>query len=402
MTDPGAVAGIVLTYLRLLVLPWPARAYYTADQVGVSAATLLAAAAFVAACLVLPRVGGRRVGLWALAWTCAFLLPVCGLVPQDVVIAERFLYLPSVGVGLLVASAVDAWQQRAASRSWTVAAAVAALAVALGASAALRVQVWRDEPRLFAEMVRTSPRAAVPRNNLGRVLIDQKRFAEAELHLQEAVRLDPAYAEAHSNLGVLWGETGRLVEAAEAGETALRLKPEFIAARLNLVITYRQLGHCAHAIRVVETAPPVSASDPRLARQGALARAGCGSPAPAPADARDLSARGNAAADAGRTEEAAQLYRQALALDPADARTRNNLARALLKAGDEEAALRELREAVKLAPDYALARFNLGMVLARRGQSAEAARFLETVARDAAEPSLREAAQEALGRLRQR
>jgi len=394
-TDPVVVAGAIAKYLRLLVLPWPANAYYLPEHVRMGVTDAAMAVALVAACVAAGLRLRPRVGFWALVWTGVFLLPVAGFAPQDVVLAERFLYLPSLAVCAMAGIALSRVPARARDLS------IAAIVVALGVATFVRARTWRDDATLFAHMVRTSPGSAVARNNLARTLIDARRFPEAQAHLREAVRLDPVYAEAHSNLSLVQGETGALAEAAASGEAALRLRPELTAARVNLLITYRQLGRCADGVRVAGETPPRSLTDVRLARQLQLTQTASATAAP-PADAAALSARGNAAAGVGRQDGAVRLFTQAIEAAPGDFKTRNNRARSLLALGREDEALADLREAVRLEPGYALARLNLGMVLAGRGRMAEAAEQLGQVEKTSADPALREAAARALGRMRAR
>jgi tetratricopeptide (TPR) repeat protein len=394
-TDPAVVAGAVAKYLRLLVAPWPANAYYLPEHVRIGATDAALATLLVAGCVVAGLRLRARAGFWALVWTGVFLLPVAGFAPQDVVLAERFLYLPSLAVCAVAGLALAHVPARAHAL------ATAAIVMGLGAATFVRARAWRGEATLFAHMVDTSPASAVARNNLARTLIDTRRFDEAREHLREAVRLDPAYAEAHSNLSLVQGETGALAEAAASGEAALRLRPELTAARVNLLITYRQLGRCADGVRVASEAPPRSLTNARLARQLQLTQAACALPAPA-ADPAALSGQGNAAAAAGRHDEAVRLYTQAIEAAPGDFKTRNNRARSLLALGRQDEAISDLREAVRLDPGYALARLNLGMVLAGRGRMAEAAKELEDVEKTSADPALRDAAVRALARIRAR
>ncbi|UCG38874.1 MAG: glycosyltransferase family 39 protein, partial [bacterium] len=75
----GTVAGNLLTYLRFLLLPWPLAVYYPPGQPGVTATTVVAAAAFLALCLGLSGRRHRRMGLLGLVWTLGFLAPVSGV-----------------------------------------------------------------------------------------------------------------------------------------------------------------------------------------------------------------------------------------------------------------------------------------------------------------------------------
>ena len=70
---------------------------------------------------------------------------------------------------------------------------------------------------------------------------------------------------------------------------------------------------------------------------------------------------------AGRAEEAARLYRQAVEANPRRPDAHNNLAVALKAAGKIGPAIESYRRALKLDPSYATARFNLARALRETG-----------------------------------
>ena len=69
---------------------------------------------------------------------------------------------------------------------------------------------------------------------LGRALLGQQRFEEAEGHFREAIRLDPDFAEAHHDLGIAYARQGQMDQAVAELKQALRLRPDYPAALENL------------------------------------------------------------------------------------------------------------------------------------------------------------------------
>jgi tetratricopeptide (TPR) repeat protein len=90
--------------------------------------------------------------------------------------------------------------------------------------------------------------------------------------------------------------------------------------------------------------------------------------------------------DLGRRDEAADEYRQALAIHPRFARAHNNLANLLLLRGQADEAISQWREALAIDPRLASAHDNLGNVLLGSGQVDEAIAHLEKAV--ALEPGL--------------
>jgi len=118
------------------------------------------------------------------------------LFPIGVILAERMLFLPSVGVALLAgwaAAAAAQWPSR-----WRPLAVSLALAAVLGGSvhSAIESRVWMDNPTLFSTLATRAPTnfrapfALAEFNALG------GRFDVADTLFQRALALDPTQVPA--------------------------------------------------------------------------------------------------------------------------------------------------------------------------------------------------------------
>jgi len=146
---------------RLLLFPLALSADYSPDH-RTAVRSLLdgrLAVGVVALCLWALLLGlawrrGRKVEAFGLGWIPIAYSPVANLLfPIQILIAERTLYLPSVGLAL----AVGAMCRGLAGRRL---AAVGALVVVLGgARSALRVPVWRDQHSVALGLIRDAPRS---------------------------------------------------------------------------------------------------------------------------------------------------------------------------------------------------------------------------------------------------
>jgi tetratricopeptide (TPR) repeat protein len=99
----------------------------------------------------------------------------------------------------------------------------------------------------FREAIRLRPTYFEARHDLGRLLTDQNRFAEAATELKEAARLRPSHAPLLIDLGVALGRSGDVVGAVDALQQALRLQPDDPAI-------YNDLGMVAVSRRDFDTA----------------------------------------------------------------------------------------------------------------------------------------------------
>lgn len=149
---------VVLQYVRLFLFPAHLSADYSPNYLPVADSISLAGLVAIG---VLGIVGaaawraGRAAPIvtFSLGWIAVSLLIVSNLiVPSGILVAERALYLPSVGIAIL-----GAWL-------WQVApvrgAALATLIIILGAGAARSVTreiVWRSNATFFPALVRDAP-----------------------------------------------------------------------------------------------------------------------------------------------------------------------------------------------------------------------------------------------------
>lgn len=256
------------------------------------------------------------VGLWAF-WFLLGLLPVANLIPiPGMILAERWLYLPSVGACAL--GGWGAWTLYGRARRWvkqTWAVLVVLALALLGLRTFLWASAWRSEESVAQAIVATSPDSHVGRNNLGNVLLNQGKIAEAEIQLRESLRSKPTYFLAHNNLGIVLWKQGRDAEAEAEFREAIRCKPNYAEAHSSLGIT--------------------------LARRGEF-------------------------------PEAVRELREAIRLKPHLAEVHYNLGLALGRTGVPGEAEKAFREATRLDPSLADAYFNLGIALEEQGRIQEA------------------------------
>jgi protein O-mannosyl-transferase len=206
---PRILTALEVAARGLGLLLWPARlsADYSFDAIPlrtnpIGLAGLLALA--IAAGLAAAWWARRRAPLftWAAAFWFVLLLPVSNLiVPIGTIMAERLLYLPSLGAIALLALAGGALVARAPRWApWL----AAALVLALAGRTWARNRDWVDDRALFRAAVATEPRSVKARANLGAVLAKSERaddLVEAGRQYRAALAIAPAYLPALDGLG---------------------------------------------------------------------------------------------------------------------------------------------------------------------------------------------------------
>lgn len=252
----------LMLYLRLWYFPWPLNSYYMEHDLDVGLAAIAGIATTVLLVILAWRAGKGREAVAALCMAFIFLFPVMHLTPLwGAVAAERFLYLPSVGLTLVLSLSLAGLEERgrllrAASRGIVCGAIMAFIVLTVKG-----VRPWESNETFFARMLETSPRAPMAHQGMGDVLIRAGKHAHAESEYREAIRLQPDFVSAHLQLGIVCAMQGRPDEAREAFETALRIDPNRAGAHSNLgVLALSQRQYDAaivHLRRAVELDPDV-------------------------------------------------------------------------------------------------------------------------------------------------
>jgi hypothetical protein len=137
----------------------------------------------------------------AILWFFLWLAPTNSILPRLDVANDRQLYLAMLGPAFLVAHALGALTGRRGGVFPI--AAVAVLAIALGAATHLRNRVYLDEVAYWDDVAAKSPGNVRAFNNLGYVLALDGRNDEAEAAFRRALALAPEDVTAFVNLHLL-------------------------------------------------------------------------------------------------------------------------------------------------------------------------------------------------------
>ncbi len=244
LTRAAGMLTIVPEWARLLFWPAHLQGEYGPPAVSLTGAPLgsyLLGAALLVGALVLLAWGWYREKTLALGllWMAAALLPVSNLIaPTGVLLAERTLFLPSVGA-VLVAAIIAvrlASLLRATPVGLRVAAAAGiALIVAAGEQSAERATVWKTQSIFFAHLVDDAPRTYRAHYVASRFYYGEKRYPEALAEARAALALYRRDAHVHEQLGQVLRTMGRCEEAVPVLAEGVRLSPRETTVRSRLI-----------------------------------------------------------------------------------------------------------------------------------------------------------------------
>lgn len=221
--------------------------------------------------------------------------PVLQLVPAGpVAAADRFTYLPSIGISYLLARLTElpAIASSLRRHAWTailLGLLTTVFFVYLTRSTCL---IWKDSISLWQRAVAYAPANHIPNSHLGTSYLEAGNATEAIPHFTRALEINPEYAEAFQNRGYSYMMTGaddlaladferaiRLPQhndrpflhrgtlkhrqgdvrgAIEDYTKAIELNPALEAAYFNRAVARRQLGNLADALSDLERSRQLS------------------------------------------------------------------------------------------------------------------------------------------------
>jgi protein O-mannosyl-transferase len=228
------------------------------------------AAGLVLAALFGIAVTQRRERPWLVVgalWFAGMLVPTLGLVQVGVQSsADRYTYLPSLGLALAVAWSLGELAVRApAGRVLAGALAAAALAGCVVQTRA-QVPVWHDTVSLFEKTIVDTHSNWYAHTELGIAYAARGELRKARMHLEAAVHTRPDDPRALANLGRIYAETGAPEQGLPLLERALQLDPALAGGRYALASALERAGKLADA----EAQLRLALADPRSAREAAF------------------------------------------------------------------------------------------------------------------------------------
>ncbi len=184
-----------------------------------------------------------RTGLFV---TYLGLSPYLHVIPFGELFAERFLYLPSVGAGLLAFALARHLAERPRARSFALLAA--AWLLMQGVQTHLRAREWKDNASLWEATHSAMPGSSLAITNLSRVRADQGRFDEALALLDDLETLPGHDLDACRRRLRVLGQAGRHEQAIARAQADLIAWPD--DPELTLLLTrhlraVEKMGHSA-------------------------------------------------------------------------------------------------------------------------------------------------------------
>ena len=241
--------------------PFPPHIHWLDSQYLLSALLVLA---ITGSCLWMAK-RGKYLFLTIWSYYLITILPVIGIIQVGgQAAADRYTYLPSISIFLLVGVFVD-WSWDKTSLTGLKLELRGLLLVCLCAVVFLlsyitinQIKIWKNSEILWSYVISSFPeRIPEAYDNLGIAYSNKGMLDEAISECKKALTINPNFAKAHTNLGNAYGEKGMLDEAISVGKKALTINPNLSGVHNNLAVDYYSKGnyrlaifHCDKAIEL--------------------------------------------------------------------------------------------------------------------------------------------------------
>ncbi len=369
-----SVPEVLATYAMLLVVPWtagPAHRLLPPASIGASGfwmpATMVIAALALAVVAIMnsPR---RRLYLFCAGWMAVAIAPAMNTsaLRFDMVVQDRYLYLPSFGWCLMAATVLAGFARRDFYRR-LVWAGMAAWLLVCAASLWSTLHYWHDALTMSQRGIEEFPEAAIWHAQMSGALQRRHDLPGAVRELEQWRNLTPDFRNLDGvynlvHLGLLYVQLGRNREAEMELWRALLLDPDVpVDTYTKLAELYNLDGdqHRSEAILKLAEARPGGAQEVALMRVRMAARHG--DKIGAEKSLRDLTGRypddqrvwtmlGLLMSDQDRDDEALAALQHAIDLKPQDPRPYVYAARLLSAHGRSREALDDCRVALQIDP----------------------------------------------------
>lgn len=161
------------------------------------------------------------------AWFFISLFPYLQLFPLDMTIAERWFYVPMIGLlGMIGWIISRIWPTR--PPRYAIVGGVCIILV-LSVRTIIRNTDWKDSMHLFAHDVQISRNAFDLENNAGVAYFRAQDYQKAGEHFAESTRLAPKWWVNWSNLGAVEERQGNLDKAADYYRTSIENGDYYLA-----------------------------------------------------------------------------------------------------------------------------------------------------------------------------
>lgn len=252
-TAAGTMIKTIPVYFRLLFAPFQLLYHYNgviADARTLIDTEVLLSAAFLIILIYLIYLFYKKDGIvsFCIAFFLITLLPVMNFIPSMNLMAERFLYMVSFCLVLLICHIS---LLGSAKRDFTILiSGLVIIIISLSYLTYARNEQWKDNNTLY--MTGNNVNGTVLLVNSGNILANQKKYDEAAKLYKKAIGIRDNNLLAHHNLGLIYLIRGSLDSAEVKFKKGISLDSLAPDGYYQLATIYNMQGKKEEAVRMLE------------------------------------------------------------------------------------------------------------------------------------------------------
>ncbi|MEK7529401.1 MAG: tetratricopeptide repeat protein, partial [Patescibacteria group bacterium] len=307
------LANVLVSYASYVgVMVWPSKlaAHYPFQVEGYSPTSIALSGALLACISITAFVLHRRAPYVIMGWLwfVGTLVPVVGFVQIGTQrMADRYSYLPSIGLFIMVAWSVS---RLFGARARNVMSAAGALTILVCVPLTIvQIGYWKNSETLWTRVLSLDAHNEIGLLNLGSIYMEQGRYEDAIPCFDGAARINPSSENAFSHLGLCYQRLARFDQAVANYRYSLRLNRESVSTLVKIALCLMAKGQDAEAVGHLQEAVRIDGNA---------------------TDA--IAALGVALTKIGDAPKAAEMLRTAISRNPNDAILHNVLGIALMAA----------------------------------------------------------------------
>jgi len=242
----------LFAYLKLIFWPNNLTIYHSEFSIGMNEYYISAFVILV--CIVFTLYlfkKNKKLAFWLIFFVVT-LLPFLTPFRISWLVAERYVYLGSIGIFVFVAVILDWAFKKSRLKSQVVYSIFAILILVLSVRTIIRNNDWQNEDSLWIATGKTSPSSSQNHNNLGDVYSRHGDLNKAVEEFSKATQLKPNYADAYHNLANTYQKLGQVEKAIENYNLAIKYNPNLWQSYQNLAQIYFEQKDYDSAIKNLE------------------------------------------------------------------------------------------------------------------------------------------------------
>lgn len=290
----------------------------------------------------------------------------------DYIMADRYAYISSIGIFLLVASRFNYLVSKSLLYKRMGIFLLVLYALFLSLQTFNRSAVWKDDITFYSDIISKYPNAELAYTNRGAIRKENHQYSKALADFNKAIQLGKNDFKAFANRGAVYSDLGQFDNALADYNKAITLNPNNAELLSNLGFAQLQTGDYKSAINTLNQCLTIQDFNPEAYTNRGTAKFNLGDFQGAIADYKKASIqeptyvnahfnRGLANINTGDFKSAIDDFNKAIQINSNHFESYSNLGIAWSKLGDFQKAFQSYDKAIQLNPNYYEAWMNRGV-----------------------------------------